>query len=214
MRRKVKTKIKVLKGDITKLDVDCIVNAAHEALMGGGGVDGAIHRAAGPSLMSACREIKQVEPGVRCKVGEAHLTSGFNLPSKYIIHTVAPKWVGGIMKRKRSGPNDLRESDFLLTRNLYKCAKEGTEEDLRKCYRNCLKLAVEHGVKSIAFPSLGTGGHAFPIELASVEATDEVASFLSELHDEENTLEEIYFVCFSDHDYGIYVEAVKITKGE
>ena len=193
--------IHLIQGDITTLDVDCIVNAAHEALMGGGGVDGAIHRAAGPQLLAACREIPQIEPGIRCNVGYAHITEAFNLPSEYIIHTVAPKWIGGVVKREINSPNDLRESDFVLTQQIYSCAKEGTEEDLKKCYLSCLNLADENNIKSIAFPSLGTGGHAFPIELASVVAYETVLETLP-----KTNIEDVYFVCFSDFDSEQYLK--------
>jgi len=146
--------IEIVKGDITQQDVDAIVNAAHEALQSGGGVDGAIHRAAGPELLTECKMIPETEPGVRCPMGCARITRGYNLKAKFIIHTVAPRFVGW----KSTTPGVLEP--------IYKGAQEGTEEDLERCYVSCLGLALQHDIKSIAFPSLGTGGHAFPIELA------------------------------------------------
>ena len=122
--------IEVIEGDITALALDAIVNAANEALAGGGGVDGAIHRAAGRELDDACRAIPMVLPHVRCPTGEARITPGFNLPAKFIIHTVGPVWQGG-----RSGEPEL----------------------LANCYRNSLRLGQEHGVRSIAFPAISCG---------------------------------------------------------
>ncbi len=132
--------IELVRGDITTLDVDAIVNAANSRLLGGGGVDGAIHRAAGPRLMEACRAIPEVRPGVRCPTGEARITSGFDLPARYVIHTVGPVWDGG---------------------------GEGEEEMLRRCYVACLELAAAHGVESIAFPCISTGVYGFPVRRAA-----------------------------------------------
>ena len=122
-------------GDITRLAVDAIVNAAGEALLGGGGVDGAIHRAAGPGLLEACRALPEVAPGVRCPTGEARLTPGFALPARHVIHTVGPVWRGG-----------------------------GHDEDalLAACYRACLRLADAHGLATLAFPALSCGVFGFP----------------------------------------------------
>ena len=184
--------IELVLGDITTIRVDCIVNAAHEALMGGGGVDGAIHRAAGQELLSSCREIPQVESGVRCRVGEAHITPGFNLPSKFVIHTVAPKWLGGIIRRK---DEDSKE------KIIYKSSKEGVDEELKECYKNSLLLAEKNNIKSIAFPSLGTGGHAYPIELASKIAYDAINEVLP-----LTNIETVYIVCFSEKDKDEYLK--------
>jgi len=127
-------------GDITKLSVDAIVNAANERLLGGGGVDGAIHRAAGPALLEACRRIAEVRPGVRCPTGEARITPGFRLPARHVIHTVGPVWHGG---------------------------RTGEEELLTACYRSALALASEYGLTSIAFPAISCGVYGFPAERAA-----------------------------------------------
>lgn len=139
--------IEVERGDITTLRVDAIVNAANEALLGGGGVDGAIHRAAGPALLAACREIPEVRPGVRCPTGEARITPGFALPARFVIHTVGPVWGGG---------------------------DQGEPELLAACYRNALALCVEHCVRSVAFPAISCGVFGFPVGKASVIAVREV----------------------------------------
>lgn len=132
--------IEVHQGDITTLNVDAIVNAANAALAGGGGVDGAIHRAAGPELSAACKAIPMVRPFVRCPVGEARITPGFALPARWIIHTVGPVWHGG---------------------------REGEPELLARCYRESLRLAIEHDVRSIAFPAISCGVFGYPPELAA-----------------------------------------------
>jgi len=179
--------IEIILGDITIQQVDAIVNAAHEALMGGGGVDGAIHRAAGPSLLQECRSLEQVEPGVRCRVGEACITDGGRLLARYVIHTVAPKFVGSAIN------------------GIYKNAKDGTDDDLAACYINCIKLADLNNISSIAFPSLGTGGHAYPIELASPIA---IKSTIESLENTDN-VSKVVFVCFSLFDYDVYVKSME-----
>lgn len=131
--------IEVVEGDITQLRVDAIVNAANETLLGGGGVDGAIHRAAGPELLAACRALPQVRPNVRCPTGAARITPGFRLAAKYVIHTVGPIWQGG----------DDGEADLLAS-----------------CYRQSLQLAHEHALRSIAFPAISCGVYGYPIDLA------------------------------------------------
>jgi O-acetyl-ADP-ribose deacetylase (regulator of RNase III) len=135
--------IEIVTADITRLDVDAIVNAANTSLLGGGGVDGAIHRAAGPALLEACRRLPQVQPGVRCPTGEARLTQGFHLPARYIIHTVGPVWHGG--------SHD--EASLLAS-----------------CYRQSMTLAIEHAVQSIAFPAISCGIYGYPPELAAAVA--------------------------------------------
>lgn len=132
--------IEVQQGDITTLDVDAIVNAANAALAGGGGVDGAIHRAAGPGLSAACKAIPMVAPFVRCPVGEARITPGFALPARWIIHTVGPVWHGG---------------------------REGEPELLASCHRESLRLAIEHDVRSIAFPAISCGVFGYPPDRAA-----------------------------------------------
>ena len=142
---KAKMKIKILKGDITKLKVDAIVNAANKTLLGGGGVDGAIHRAAGKELLEECRTLNG------CETGEAKITKGYNLPAKFVIHTVGPVWYGG---------------------------NNNEDELLANCYRNSLKLAVENKIKTIAFPAISTGIYRFPIDRATKIAIREVKNFL------------------------------------
>lgn len=138
-------KIQIHRGDITKLKVDAIVNAANTSLLGGGGVDGAIHRAAGPELLEFNRKLGG------CKTGEAKISPGFNLPAKFIIHTVGPIWNGG---------------------------KSNEDKLLANCYINSLKLAVENKIKTIAFPAISTGVYHFPLERATKIAVNEVKKFL------------------------------------
>jgi O-acetyl-ADP-ribose deacetylase len=133
-------RIEILQADITTLAVDAIVNAANPALAGGGGVDGAIHRAAGPELVAACKAIPMTAPFVRCPVGEARITPGFALPARFIIHTVGPVWAGG-------GENE----DALLT----------------ACYAASLDLAAEYGIASIAFPAISCGVYGYPLDKAA-----------------------------------------------
>jgi len=142
----------VWRGDITQLTVDAIVNAANEAMLGGGGVDGAIHRAAGPRLLAACREVPEVRPGVRCPTGQARITPGFELAARYVIHTVGPVWQGG-------GAN---ESALL-----------------QSCYRASLDLAEQHAVRSIAFPAISCGVYRFPVERAAAIAARTIREHLA-----------------------------------
>ena len=132
--------ISVIAADITTLAVDAIVNAANETLLGGGGVDGAIHRAAGPALLEACRALPPVAPGVRCPTGEARITPGFALPARWVIHTVGPVWHGG---------------------------GRGEAALLESCHRNALRLAREHDLHRIAFPAISCGVYGYPAPLAA-----------------------------------------------
>ena len=141
--------------------VDAIANAANEQLLGGGGVDGAIHRAAGPELVKACRAVPEVRPGVRCPTGEARITPGFRLSAKYVIHTVGPVWNGG-----GSGEADL----------------------LASCYRNALWLAKKNGCRSIAFPGISTGVFMYPADQAAQIAVMECQEFLNSNMDFERIL--------------------------
>jgi O-acetyl-ADP-ribose deacetylase (regulator of RNase III) len=144
-------RIEIVRGDITTLAVDAIVNAANERMLGGGGVDGAIHRAAGPGLLEACRQILEVRSGVRCPTGEARITAGHNLPARFVIHTVGPVWRGG----SHSEP-----------------------ELLASCYRSSLRLAAENGVRSIAFPAISCGVYGYPLDRACEIAVATTAEFL------------------------------------
>ncbi len=138
-------RISVVEGDITKQHVDVIVNAANSSLLGGGGVDEAIHHTAGPQLLEECRRLGG------CPTGEAKITKGYNLPAKWVIHTVGPRWRGG---------------------------NHGEDELLASCYRRSLELAERHEIKTIAFPSISTGIYGFPFERASRIAVGEVKRFL------------------------------------
>ncbi len=160
-------RIELFKGDITSLKVDAIVNAANSALLGGGGVDGAIHRAAGKELLAECRTLNG------CETGEAKITNGYNLPAKFVIHTVGPVWHGG---------------------------RSGEPEKLASCYRRSLEVAVENGVKTIAFPNICTGVYGYPkIEAAEI-AVKAVLSFLKS----NNELELVIFCVFDDENFMIY----------
>lgn len=141
----------IIKGDITRMEVSAIVNAANESLLGGGGVDGAIHYAAGPRLYEVCEKLPEVSPGVRCPPGEARITPGFDLPAEFIIHTVGPRWKDG-------------------TRN--------EAEILAQCYRNSLLLAAENDISSVAFPLISTGAFAYPLIPACRIAVHECAEHL------------------------------------
>ncbi len=160
-------RLETVQGDITRQAVDAIVNAANTTLLGGGGVDGAIHRAAGPELLDECRRLGG------CLTGEARITRGYRLPAAHVIHTVGPVWSGGT---------------------------HGEPELLRRCYANSLRLAVQHGVRSIAFPSISTGAYGYPIEQAAAIA---VATVRDELRN-DSTVELVRFVCFSAGDLVVY----------
>jgi O-acetyl-ADP-ribose deacetylase len=170
-------RIKIIDGDITRQQVDAIVNAANNSLLGGGGVDGAIHRAAGPELLAECQALHG------CPTGAAKLTKGYRLPAKYVIHTVGPVWHGG-------GSHE--------------------EQMLENCYKNSLQVALQHGIKTIAFPAISTGVYGFPIERASRIALRTVKAFL----EKEASVQWIIFVCFGNHDFQVYQRAIQETFRE
>jgi O-acetyl-ADP-ribose deacetylase (regulator of RNase III) len=152
--RLISPEIKIIKGDITKVNVDVVVNAANTSLMGGGGVDGAIHKAGGPTILEECRKIVAKQGG--CKTGEAVITSAGQLPAKFVIHTVGPIWRGGNKREK---------------------------QNLSDCYRNSLQLALDNNCNSIAFPNISTGVYGFPKAEAAKIAITTVKDFLK-VHDE------------------------------
>ena len=157
--------IRAVKADITKLQTDAIVNAANNTLLGGGGVDGAIHRAAGPQLLAECRTLNG------CETGQAKITKGYNLPAKYVIHTVGPVWYGG---------------------------EQGEPQLLADAYRNSLRLAAEHNLKSVAFPAISTGVYGYPKEEAAHIAIDTIREFLKGYD------MEVILTAFSDGDLKRY----------
>lgn len=166
--------LELYRGDITKLDVDAIVNAANESLLGGGGVDGAIHRAAGRELYEECKKIGG------CPTGEARITRGYRLPARHVIHTVGPVWHGG---------------------------GRGERELLASCYRNSLRLAVENGVRTIAFPAISCGVYRFPVDEAAKIAVRETRAFLAE-HD---SIDRVIFTCFGEDVCDAYRDALAVS---
>ncbi len=165
-------RVRILRGDLTKEAADAIVNAANQKMLGGGGVDGAIHRAAGPALLEACRAIAEVRPGVRCPTGEARITPGFELPARYVIHTVGPVYGG----RRRDA------------------------ERLASAFRASLELAVDRGLRSIAFPAISCGVYGYPMQDAAVISAQVI-------REQAWSLDEIRFVLFSDHVFAAWTRA-------
>ena len=168
--------IRIVQGDITQEATDAIVNAANQSLLGGGGVDGAIHRAGGPAILTECKAIRARQGG--CPAGEAVITTGGQLAARYVIHTVGPVWRGG----------DRGEPDILAS-----------------CYRNSLRLAVEKGLRSVAFPSISTGAYGYPVHKASPVALSAVATFLTE---EKRAPGLVRFVLFDAVTLCAYQEAL------
>jgi O-acetyl-ADP-ribose deacetylase (regulator of RNase III) len=171
MKKNSQRKIGIIRGDITALDVDAIVNAANTTLLGGGGVDGAIHRAAGPELLTECRTLGG------CKPGEAKITRGYNLPAPFVIHTVGPVWKGG---------------------------KHGEPQILANCYRNSLQLAVENGIKTIAFPAISCGAYGYPIQQAAEIALGTTHEFPGAA----DKIDKVIFVLWSDDIYKSYCQVL------
>jgi len=174
--------LRLVRGDITDQSVEAVVNAANPGLMGGGGVDGAIHRRGGPSIRRECEEIRKTRYPAGLPVGRAVITSGGNLEADYVIHTVGPIWRGG----QREEPELLSEA-----------------------YRNCLRLAAERGLKTIAFPSISTGAYRYPIREASRIALRTIKEFL----EGDGDFEEVSLVLFSDNDLEVYEEAMSELIG-
>lgn len=161
------TKIELIKGDITEQEVDAIVNAANKTLLGGGGVDGAIHRAAGKELLEECKTIGG------CQTGDAKITKGYNLKAKYVIHAVGPVW---------------------------NCGSSSEDRLLASCYKKSLDLAIENGLRSIAFPNISTGVYHFPKQRAAILAVHQIKEFVKN----NNSLDKIIFVCFDNDNYELY----------
>ena len=177
------TRLSVVTGDITRMVVDAIVNAANERLLGGGGVDGAIHAAAGPELLAACRALPEARPGVRCPTGSARITPGFRLAARFVVHTVGPVWSGG---------------------------SRGEAALLASSYHESLAIAAAHGARSIAFPAIATGVYGYPMVDASAIAVRECRAFLDDAAvATRNALEAVFLVAFRKEDAAVLRRAVE-----
>jgi O-acetyl-ADP-ribose deacetylase (regulator of RNase III) len=179
-----KTSIDLVQGDITKQQLDVIVNAANSTLMGGGGVDGAIHRAGGPAILEECRRIAQTLPGRRLPAGRAVITTGGNLPARYVIHTVGPVWEGG---------------------------GKGEDDTLASAYRSSLQLAKENGLRAVAFPSISTGAYRFPIDRAADIALRTIRDFVEANPDAFDT---VRMALFSERDLRAYRQILERLRAQ
>jgi O-acetyl-ADP-ribose deacetylase (regulator of RNase III) len=171
----ITNRIAVIAGDITQQRVEAIVNAANSTLLGGGGVDGAIHRAAGPELLAECRTLGG------CATGQAKITRGYKLPAQWVIHTVGPVWHDG---------------------------QHGEDELLSSCYRSCFALVEQHGIRTVAFPSISTGAYGFPMDRAARIAVREAKQFL----EQNQSVEQVMLVCFGASALEVYKAALAETK--
>jgi O-acetyl-ADP-ribose deacetylase (regulator of RNase III) len=173
-------KVAVLVGDIREQQVDGIVNAANSSLLGGGGVDGAIHRAGGPRILEECKEVRRTRFPEGLPTGEAVLTSGGNLRARYVIHTVGPIY----------GSSGGRDAELLAA-----------------CYRNCLALAVQHNLKTLAFPSISTGVFGYPREEAALVSSEAIREFLKS----DDTIEQLYLVFYKREDADVFLHNQMLT---
>ncbi len=190
-------RFEIITADITTIKVQAVVNAANSTLLGGGGVDGAIHRAAGSALLEECRGLGG------CPTGQARLTGGYRLPAEYVIHTVGPIWQGGCptgQARLTGGYRLPAEYVIHTVGPIWQGGEAGEEQLLRQCYLSCLELAVQQGIKTIAFPSISTGAYHFPVNRAAEIAIAAIMGFLKF----DSTLEKVLFVCHDERTAIVY----------